>query len=167
MVNEIKGLTALYFLNQKLINEFYENTLKHPYFHQLELPSSLEEVISDLQNAATLESTVVHAINVPAPATLLTKQSFQDLVHEPVEQYQPANLNFQEYKNRLHKECTQYASEQYNELYQHQPPIVKPYNMAQLHRKELKPFINYSKSQSRLADFVTPGIVETRLFLIV
>ena len=162
MVNEIKGLTALYFLNQKLINEFYENTLKHPYFHQLELPSSLEEVISDLQNTATLESTVVHAINVPAPATLLTKQSFQDLVHEPVEQYQPANLNFQEYKNRLHKECTQYASEQYNELYQHQPPIVKPYNMAQLHRKELKPFINYSKSQSRLADFVTEQIPQSQ-----
>ena len=51
MVNEIKGTIALYFLNQTLINEFYESTLKHLYFHKLEFTHILiGEVISDLQN---------------------------------------------------------------------------------------------------------------------
>ena len=156
MVNEIKGITALYFLNQKLINEFYETTLKHPYFHQLELPTSLGEVISDLQNAsAPSKQSTVHAINLPTPTTILTKQSFQDLTHEPLEQYQPVNLNFQEYKDHLRKECAQYSSDYWDELRRHKPPIIKPNSIAQLHQEELQPFVDYSKSQSRLADFVT------------
>ena len=37
----IKSTAALYFLNQKLINHFFQSTLQHPYFQQLKLPLSL------------------------------------------------------------------------------------------------------------------------------
>ena len=44
----MKALTALYFLNQKLINEFFESTLHHPFFQQLSLPASFNQTLSVL-----------------------------------------------------------------------------------------------------------------------
>ena len=152
MVNEIKGIIALYFLNQKLINEFYEKTLKHPYFQQMELPFSLEETITEIQNTTTQTST--NAINIPTPVSITSKQSLQDLIQEPTEQYQPKLLNFQQYKEQLHKECNQYTSEYHEEMNKHNTHTPKIHNIAQVKQEDLQPFIQYNKSQSRLADFV-------------
>ena len=44
----IKSTAALYFLNQKLINHFFQSTLQHPYFQQLNLPFSFEQTLSRL-----------------------------------------------------------------------------------------------------------------------
>ena len=48
LVSQMKSVAALYFLNQKLINDFFQTTLQHPYFKQLVLPISLEETLTRL-----------------------------------------------------------------------------------------------------------------------
>ena len=44
----IKSTAALYFYNQKLINQFFQNTLQHPYFQQFKLPLSFNQTLCKL-----------------------------------------------------------------------------------------------------------------------
>ena len=44
----IKSTAALYFYNQKLINQFFQNTLQHPYFQQFKLPLSFNQTLHKL-----------------------------------------------------------------------------------------------------------------------
>ena len=44
----IKSTAALYFYNQKLINQFFQNTLQHPYFQQFKLPLSFSQTLRKL-----------------------------------------------------------------------------------------------------------------------
>ena len=53
LVDSVHCWAALCFLNQLLVNKFYSETLKHPFFQKLTLPLSLEEAIRDA-NANTM-----------------------------------------------------------------------------------------------------------------
>ena len=44
----IKSTAALYFYNQKLMNQFFQNTLQHPYFQQFKLPLSFNQTLRKL-----------------------------------------------------------------------------------------------------------------------
>ena len=77
MNNEIKALTALYFYNQKCINEFYSQTLKHPYFQRLELPFTLQEIISNMEIN-------VNAVQSHTPQHCGTQQELQKVFREPI-----------------------------------------------------------------------------------
>ena len=48
LVSTIKSIAALYFLNQKLINYFFNTTLQHPFFQQLRLPLSFNQTLIKL-----------------------------------------------------------------------------------------------------------------------
>ena len=48
LLASIKSTAALYFYNQKLINQFFQNTLQHPYFQQFKLPLSFNQTLSKL-----------------------------------------------------------------------------------------------------------------------
>ena len=54
LVDSVHCWAALCFLNQLLVNKFYSETLKHPFFQKLTLPLSLEEAIRDA-NANTMQ----------------------------------------------------------------------------------------------------------------
>ena len=48
LLANIKATSALFFLNQKLINQFFECTLQHPYYQQLKLPLSFDHTLQNL-----------------------------------------------------------------------------------------------------------------------
>ena len=158
MVLEIKGLTCLYFLNQLLINTFYETTLKHPYFQKLELPNTLQEVVQNLQREEDA-TTTTNAVQLETPIHITTKQAFQETIRAPLDPYQPKELNFQEYKKATHEACEQYTQAYQQELQKQQNPLrPPPQNIAEVPKEQLDEFISYNKSQSRLADFVREQI---------
>ena len=155
MITEIKGLTALYFLNQKLINTFYEETLQHPYFNQLELPQSLQDTLCQLQK----EEKTVQAVQIETPLHITSKQAFQDFIQTPLDPYEPKELTFHQYKEATQAACEQYTKEYEQELSKHPMPLrFAPESIAQVPKEKLGQFIEYSKSQSRLADFLKEQI---------
>ena len=155
MNNEIKALTALYFYNQKCINEFYSQTLKHPYFQRLELPFTLQEIISNMEIN-------VNAVQSHTPQHCGTQQELQKVFREPIPSYQPVNLNFQDYKKQVHQQCEEYSHEYINEMKRCAPPVTQQESAAGLTEDKLQAFVEYSKSKRRLVDFVTDQIPKTQ-----
>ena len=48
LIEAINGWAALCFFNQMLVNDFYSQTLQHPFFRNLKLPLTLEDSIKKL-----------------------------------------------------------------------------------------------------------------------
>ena len=65
LLQNIRITSALFFFNQKLINEFFETTLLHPYYQQLNLPFSFQETISSLN--PEVDQGVSHIIQCDSP----------------------------------------------------------------------------------------------------
>ena len=65
LLQNIRITSALFFFNQKLINEFFETTLLHPYYQQLNLPFSFQETISSLN--PEVDQDVSHILQCDSP----------------------------------------------------------------------------------------------------
>ena len=151
MVNDIQILIALYFLNQSLIHKFYCDTLQHPYFRKLEIPVTLQETIHNLQ-----QSVQTNAIQIPTPCRSLSQQSLDSTLTQNTAPYVPQQLNFRQYNDALQQTCHSYTQQYNQNLSSHTSPYKSPpKTISEVQPNDLPKFINYSKSQQRLADFLT------------
>ena len=147
---EIKSLTALYFLNQKFINDFFSQTLRHPYFHKLELPLNLQETLNKLIQ----DNNTANVIHSQSPKRCATQSELHKALYETTPNQQPSDLNFNQFKEKIHQECTKYTNNYEATMQSCSPPVPRPTSAAGFTEDNLHAYIDYSKSKRRLADFV-------------
>ena len=182
LVSRMKAITALFFLNQKLINEFFETTMQHPYFQQLTLPASFKQTLTKLGLSATDsqnkdnnndndknddkqdnkhddpgKDVKINSVMLHPPVTLPNKNSLSQYISEAGPIHEPQQLNFRQYCDFLSQTCNSISDSQEVDARRSKFSSKQP-NLAEFSPHDMKSFIQYSKTPRRLMDFIEDQI---------